>query len=93
LTDPQSTVLVDAALRGALVTLLLLLAYALGRDRPRLAPARAGRVLSIGLCLQTLSATPVFEAKVPWAVQIPLIAVSAGNAVLFWVFVQAMFDD
>jgi AraC-like DNA-binding protein len=35
----------------------------------------------------------MFEALVPRIWQAPLVAVSVGNAVLFWVFVQALFDD
>lgn len=87
------SVLVDAALRGVLIALLLLLALALGRDRPRLPAARAGAALALGLSVQVIGSTPMFEALVPWIWQAPLVAVSVGNAVLFWVFVQALFDD
>jgi AraC-like DNA-binding protein len=86
-------VLVDAALRGLLVALLLLLALVLGRDRPRLWAARAGAALALGLVVQVIGSTPMLEASVPWFWQVPLVAVSVGNAVLFWVFVQALFDD
>jgi AraC-like DNA-binding protein len=87
-----STVL-DAALRGVLVALLFLLALVLGRDRPRLLAARAGVALTLGLGIQVIGATPMFEALVPRLWQAPFVAVSVGNAVLFWVFVQALFDD
>lgn len=87
------SILIDAALRGVLIALLLLLALALGRDRPRLPAARAGAALALGLCVQVIGSTPMFEAFVPWIWQAPLVAVSVGNAVLFWVFVQALFDD
>jgi AraC-like DNA-binding protein len=87
------SILIDAALRGVLIALLLLLALALGRDRPRLPAARAGAALALGLCVQVIGSTPMFEALVPWIWQAPLVAVSVGNAVLFWVFVQALFDD
>ena len=85
--------LLDAALRGMLLALLLLLAAVLGRERPGLAAARVGQALLLGLCLQVISATPAFEAGVPALWQTPFIAVSVANAVLFWVFVQALFDD
>lgn len=85
--------LLDAALRGVLIALLLLLAVVLGRDRPRLPAARTGVVLTLGLCVQVIGSTPTFEALVPRLWQAPLVAVSVGNAVLFWVFVQALFDD
>jgi AraC-like DNA-binding protein len=90
-TDP--TALLDAALRGVLLALLLVLASVFGRDRPRLPAARTGALLALGLCVQVIGATPLFEALVPRGWQAPFVAVSVGNAVLFWVFVQALFDD
>lgn len=85
--------LFDAALRGVLLAMLLLLAAALGRDRPRLPAARAGMLLLLGLALQVVGSAPPFEAAVPRLLQAPFVAVAAGNAVLFWVFVQAVCDD
>jgi AraC-like DNA-binding protein len=85
--------LLDAALRGTLLTLALLLAALLWRDRPRLAAARAGVALCLGLALQTVSGAPWVEATLPRLWQAPLVAVSVANAVLFWIFVAALFDD
>ena len=65
----------------------------LWRDRPTLRSARAGAALALGLCVQVIGATPLFEALVHPFWQAPLVAVSVANAVLFWVFVQALFDD
>jgi AraC-like DNA-binding protein len=93
MSEPLPSTLFDAALRGTLIALLMLLAVVLGRDRPRLAAARAGVALTLGLCVQVVASTPTFEALVPRLWQAPLVAVSVGNAVLFWVFVQALFDD
>jgi len=90
---PALPTLLDAALRGVLLALLLMLALVLGRDRPRLAVARAGVLLTLGLCVQVIGSTPLFEAAAPRLWQSPFVAVSVGNAVLFWVFVQALFDD
>ncbi|KQX18980.1 helix-turn-helix domain-containing protein [Variovorax sp. Root434] len=87
------TTLLDAVLRGVLLALLLVLALVLGRDRPRLTVARAGVLLALGLCMQAIGSAPLFEALVPRGWQAPFVAVSVGNAVLFWVFVQALFDD
>jgi len=91
--DPLLPILLDAALRGTLIALLGLLAAVLLRDRPRLPAARAGVALALGLIVQVASSTPWFEASVSRLWQTPLVAVSVGNAVLFWVFVQALFDD
>lgn len=88
-----SAFLIDAALRGMLLSLLLLLAVVLLRDRPRLPAARAAVVMCLGLCVQVVSSTPLFEALVPRLWQAPLVAVSVANAVLFWIFAQALFDD
>ena len=85
--------LLDAALRGMLLALLALLAAVLVRERPALPAARVGVLMALGLGLQVVSATPAFEAQVSELWQAPLIAVSVANAVLFWVFVQALFDD
>jgi AraC-like DNA-binding protein len=84
---------VDAAVRGCLLGLLLLLAGVLLRDRARLLAARLGAALLLGLCVQVIGAAPSFEAQVSRLWQAPLVAVSVGNAVLFWVFLQALFDD
>jgi AraC-like DNA-binding protein len=92
LSDP-ALLLLDAALRGVLTALLLLLALVLGRDRPRLPAARVGVALALGLALQVAGSTPSFEAWAPRLWQAPLVAVAAGNAVLFWVFARALFDD
>lgn len=93
MTDALPFVLLDAALRGALIALLVLLAVLMRRDRPQLAAARVGVAMTVGLCVQVISSTPLFEAAVPRLWQAPWVAVSVGNAVLFWVFIQALFDD
>jgi len=92
MTDPVITVL-DATLRGMLLALLALLAAALWRDRPALAAARVAVALCLGLCVQVISSMPLIEASLPLLWQAPWIAISVANAVVFWVFVQALFDD
>lgn len=85
--------LVDAAVRGALIALLVVLATVMHRDGRQLAATRVGVAMAIGLCVQVISATPLFEDLVPRLWQAPWVALSVGNAVLFWAFVQALFDD
>ncbi len=85
--------LLDAALRGMVVALLALFASLLALDRPRLWPARIGVVFALGLVVQVVSSTPAFESSVPRLWQAPLVAISVGNAVLFWIFVKVLCDD
>lgn len=91
--DALPLTVLDAALRGMLVALLVVLAGVLLRDRPRLPAAQAGVAMCLGLCVQVIGSTPLIEARLSALAQAPLVAVSVANAVLFWVFVQALFDD
>ena len=86
--------LVDAALRGAAVALLLLMALRLWRERLTARPA--GRLLagfSLALCVQVISSTPMFENGLPPVWQALPVGISVGNSVLFWLFAQVLFDD
>lgn len=85
--------LLDAALRGMLLALLVLVAAVLWRDRRRAPAALAGVALALGQVVQTIGATPWVEATLPFVWQAPLIAVSVANVALFWIFVRALFDD
>jgi len=85
--------LLDTALRGTAVALLLLLGATFLRERPRLPLAHVAVLLSLGMCVQVISSAPLFEDNVPRLWQAPLVGISVGNAVLFWVFAQALFDD
>jgi len=85
--------LVDAGLRGALVATLLLLGALLTRDHRRHAAGRTGIALMAGLVVQTLATLPPVEQG--WSIlwQAPLVGISIGNSVLFWLFARALFDD
>ena len=85
--------LIDAALRGALVALLLLTATRLVRDRFDAPGARVGALLMVCLTVQIFASSPLLENSGPWWWQAPLVGVSVGNSVLFWVFAQSLFDD
>lgn len=89
--DPLS--LLDAALRGMVLAVIALLASALWRERSAGAFARGGLAMLAGLSLQVIGSTPLFEQQVPRLWQVPFVAVSVANAVLFWIFVQVLFDD
>jgi AraC-like DNA-binding protein/tryptophan-rich sensory protein len=91
--DGVAQSLVDAALRGTLVALLLLLAGVLWRDRPPSAGRHVAIAMALGLCVQAVASTPLLEARLTLAWRAPLIAVSVGNAALFWLFVRSLVDD
>lgn len=87
--------LIDAALRGMVLALALLLAALLLRGRARLhtPAASAALAMSLGLAVQAPSSMPWVEHSLGCALQAPLIAVSVGNAVLFALFCAALLDD
>lgn len=85
--------LLDGALRGALVATLLIVAAALARERPLPAVGRVALALQAGLVVQTIASTPLLERGLPILWQAPLIGLSVGNSVLFWLFARALFDD
>lgn len=86
--------LFDALLRGTLLALLLLMAAVLRRDRPRAPAALAGVAISLGLAVQVLGAMHWIEERLAGGPGFaPVIGISVANAVLFWVFVEALFDD
>lgn len=91
MTEPLP--LIDAALRGGLIALLLLLAWRLAHDRPAAAAARVVVCFMLGLTVQAISSTPAFEYSVPGWLQAPWVGISVANGVLFWLFTKTLFDD
>ncbi|MCV2370571.1 helix-turn-helix domain-containing protein [Roseateles oligotrophus] len=85
----------DGALRGGVVVLLGLLGANLLRGAAirRGSAAVLGALLALGLIVQVISSAPLFEAGVSGLGQAPWVAVSVGNAPLFWLFARALFDD
>jgi AraC-like DNA-binding protein len=82
----------DWALRGGTVALTLLIAVALLRALPGVVSARLGVLFAIGAAAYAIvSASGFHGGGVPW--QIPLLAVSAGNNTVFWLFASVLFDD
>ncbi len=91
---PLAAALVDAALRGAAVALLLLLALRLWRDGLLLRPtARLLACFALTLCVQVISSTPLFERGLLPAWQALPVGISVGNSVLFWLLSRLLFDD
>ncbi len=82
----------DIALRAGTVALLLVLAASLLRDFRNVV---AGR-LAVGFALGSAAHAVTSAIGAPSPVSIwhaPLIALSTGNVVVFWLFARALFDD
>ena len=84
--------MLDIACRGGTVVLLLLLGASLLRDHGGSLAARVGAVFASGVAAYAVCSAPgVAELRVWW--HAPLLAVASGNAVVFWLFARALFDD
>jgi AraC-like DNA-binding protein len=82
----------DWALRGGTCALVLLLAAALLRDHPRLLAARLGTAFALGTAAYAVTSAAGFSPRLGlWT--FPLMALSAGNNVVFWTFSASLFDD
>ena len=83
---------VDWALRGSTCALVVLIAAALLRDHGRLLAARLAALFAVGTGTYAITSVAGFSPQLgPWT--IPLLALSAGNNVVFWAFTGALFDD
>ena len=82
---------VDWALRGGTCALVLLTAGVLLRDHHRLVSARLGALFAIGTAAYAVSSAAGFSPRLGlWTV--PLLALSAGNNVVFWTLAAALFE-
>lgn len=83
---------VDWALRGATIGLLLLIAAVLLRDYRGSISARLGAAFAVGSSAYTICSGP--DAHQQLAGWLPaLLALAAGNNIVFWLFAAALFDD
>src|SRR6185369_1212686 len=82
----------DLALRGATVALLLVLGVVLLRDFRGVLAGRLAAAFAFGSAAHAL--TLGIDVTVPFSIwHAPLIALSTGNVVVFWLFTRALFDD
>jgi AraC-like DNA-binding protein len=90
--DVELLLSLDWALRGATCGLVLMLAAMLLRDHRRLVSARLGALFATGSAAYAIcSASAAHGPLGAWA--FPLLALSSGNNVVFWLFAAALFDD
>jgi AraC-like DNA-binding protein len=82
----------DIALRGATVALLLVLAVSLFRGFGTVLAGRLAAAFAIGSAAHAV--TYSIGATSPVSIgHAPLIALSTGNVVVFWLFTRALFDE
>src|SRR5947208_6273396 len=83
---------IDIALRGATVALLLVLAASLFRGFGTVLAGRLAAAFALGSAAHAVSYS--IGATAPVSVtHAPLIALSTGNVVVFWLFTRALFDE
>jgi AraC-like DNA-binding protein len=83
---------IDWALRGGTCALVLLIAATLLRDHGKLLAARLAALFAIGTGAYAITSTAGFSPQLGlWTV--PLLALSAGNNVVFWTLTASLFDD
>jgi AraC-like DNA-binding protein len=87
----MSLAALDLALRSASVALLLVLAATLLRDFGRAIGGRLAIAFALGSAAHAATCGIGVTPIPTW--HAPLIALSTGNAVVFWLFTRALFDD
>lgn len=82
----------DWMLRGITIGLLLLIAAVLVRDYLASAAARLAVAFALGSTVYVICSGPGSHPALGWCLP-PLLAIAAGNNVVFWLFAAALFDD
>jgi AraC-like DNA-binding protein len=83
---------IDIALRGATVALLLVLAAALFRGFGTVLAGRLAAAFALGAAAHAVTYSIGTTSPVSIA-HAPVIALSTGNVVVFWLFTRALFDE
>jgi AraC-like DNA-binding protein len=83
---------IDIALRGATVALLLVLAASLFRGFGTVLAGRLATAFALGSAAHAVTASIGATGLASGALA-PVIALSTGNVVVFWLFARALFDD
>ena len=88
----MSLIALDLALRTATVAMLLVLAATLFRDFRHVVTGRLAIVFALGSAAHAV--TYGIGSPAPTTLwHAPVIALSTGNIVVFWLFTRALFDD
>ncbi|BAR56800.1 transcriptional regulatory protein [Bradyrhizobium diazoefficiens] len=82
----------ELAFRAASVALLLVLAASLVSDFRNVLAARLGAAFALGSAAHAASYSVDVTSRIP-LLHAPLIALSTGTIVVFWLFTRSLFDD
>jgi len=88
----MSLATIDLALRAATIALLLMLAAVLLRDFRNVVAGRLAIAFALGSAAHAAT-YGIGNPALPTLAHAPLIALSTGNIVVFWLFTRALFDD
>jgi AraC-like DNA-binding protein len=91
-TDRMMLSTIDIALRGATVALLLVLATSLFRGFGTVLAGRLAAAFALGSAAHAVTASIGATSPVSIA-HAPVVALSTGNVVVFWLFTRALFDE
>ena len=83
---------IDIALRGAAVALLLVLAVSLFRGFGTVLAGRLAAAFALGSAAHAVTSS-IGAASPVSAALAPVIALSTGNVVVFWLFTRALFGE
>ncbi len=83
---------IDIALRGATVALLLVLAVSLFRGFGTVLAGRLAAAFALGSVAHAVTSSIGTTSPITVA-HAPVIALSTGNVVVFWLFTRALFDE
>jgi AraC-like DNA-binding protein len=84
--------MIEAALRGGVVALLVLLGVIVLRDTRRAPVGCFAALFAFGVAAYAISSSPGFNTvRLPWL--IPIALVSMGNPAIFWLYATASFND
>lgn len=82
----------DSGCRGAAAGLLLMFAAVLLRNRSATSAMRIGAALAVAGAASAIMDAPGFPSQWLW-INLPLVVLSSGGSVAFWLWARATFDD
>jgi len=92
MADASLLATADLLLRGGACVLLLMLAGLLARDHGRGVAGRLGAAFALGVAAFALCTARGMDGRLGvWAA--PIMALTAGNNMVFWLFARSLFDD